>query len=201
MTTTYPTTVQAHPNPGPTTLRNDPGFELDVVVATLGDTLEAVQTKLGTGSSVAAANQVLRGTATGATAFGQVQTGDLAGAACTQLAQANLGASTSSVAPTWATAAAIGPTTFAGGQVRLDVLLLATIPTSRLVYLGYNVDGGTDVQIGLMSFVGGAFMTFTCIGFLGALGGSHTVNVRWMVTGDTLSAQSGSKGLVTEFKR
>jgi hypothetical protein len=47
--------VQTIPNPGPTTYRDDPGYELDVVVSTIGDTLEAVQAKLGTGATIGTA--------------------------------------------------------------------------------------------------------------------------------------------------
>lgn len=83
MATTYPTTKQTLPNPGPLTYRDDPGFELDVVVATLGDTVEALQDKLGLGASIAAANQVLRATGAGASAFGQIVTGDLVANAVT----------------------------------------------------------------------------------------------------------------------
>lgn len=73
----YPGSLDALANPGATTKRNDPGYELHTVISTLNDATEAIETKLGTGASVAAANQVLRGTGAGATAFGQIVAGDL----------------------------------------------------------------------------------------------------------------------------
>jgi hypothetical protein len=50
----FPTSLDALANPSATTRRNDPGFELHVVVGTLNDIAEQLEAKLGPG----AANQV-----------------------------------------------------------------------------------------------------------------------------------------------
>jgi hypothetical protein len=61
----YPAALDAFPNPGATTRRNDPGFELDVVVSNLNDAVEALETKVGIGASTPSAGQVLTATAAG----------------------------------------------------------------------------------------------------------------------------------------
>lgn len=67
MPTNYPTSLDSLANPGLTTRRNDPGFELDLVISTLNDIAEALEAKLGIASSTPADGQVLRADATGAT--------------------------------------------------------------------------------------------------------------------------------------
>lgn len=86
MPSAYPSAKDTFPNPLPNTLENAPGFELDLVVGNLGDALEALETKLGIGAAIAAANQVLRATGVGVTSFGQIQTLDLVANAITQRA-------------------------------------------------------------------------------------------------------------------
>lgn len=81
MTTTYPGAKDNLPRPGPATEMDDAGFEGDLVIDNISDAIEAIETKLGIGSSVAAANQVLRGTGAGATGFGQVVNGDISASA------------------------------------------------------------------------------------------------------------------------
>lgn len=68
----YPTSLDSLTNPGSGTYTDDSGFELDVVIGRLQDIAEALEAKLGIGSSAAAANQVLRGTGTGVTSFGAI---------------------------------------------------------------------------------------------------------------------------------
>lgn len=73
----FPGSLDSLANPSSTTKRNDPGFELHTVVSNLNDIAEALETKLGTGSSTATANTVLRGTGAGATEFGKVVAADI----------------------------------------------------------------------------------------------------------------------------
>jgi hypothetical protein len=74
----YPASLDSAIHPGPGTFRDDPGFELDVLVSELMDRTVALETKLGITASTAAAGTVLRGTSAGASAFGVIQGSDLA---------------------------------------------------------------------------------------------------------------------------
>jgi len=75
----YPGALDSLANPSGSTQQDDPTLLHSAQHGTLNDIVEAIETKLGIGASVAAANQVLRGTGAGASAFGQVANGDLAG--------------------------------------------------------------------------------------------------------------------------
>lgn len=77
----FPASLDALANPTATTNRDDPGFELDLVISRIHDILEAIEAKLGIGaSSPGASAAVLRRSAPGASAWGPVVPGDLAGA-------------------------------------------------------------------------------------------------------------------------
>jgi hypothetical protein len=81
----YPASLDALANPGPTTETDDAGFELDIVIARIQNCIMAVEHKLGTGAGDPPASAaVLRRTATGASAWGQVATADIAAGAVTQ---------------------------------------------------------------------------------------------------------------------
>jgi hypothetical protein len=74
----YPTSLDALANPTATTLRNDPGFQLHAVISTLNDIAEALESKLGIGSSTPGATAaVLRRTGAGASAWGQLTAADI----------------------------------------------------------------------------------------------------------------------------
>lgn len=89
MPITYPASITSMPNPGPTTKRDAPGFELDVLVSDLGDLAEQLQLKLGTGASTpGAAAGVLRRTGVGSSAWGAIQGADLAAGAISQFSSA-----------------------------------------------------------------------------------------------------------------
>lgn len=78
----YPGSLDSLSNPTATTRRDDPGFELDVVISQLNDIAEALQAKLGIGASLpAAGGGVLRQTGSGASAWGKLQSGDIASGA------------------------------------------------------------------------------------------------------------------------
>lgn len=76
----FPVSVTVYTNPTGTSHVDVPvgGRTLDQFIADLCDDAEAVQTKLGIGTSTPASNTVLRGSSGGASAYGQVQPGDLA---------------------------------------------------------------------------------------------------------------------------
>jgi hypothetical protein len=83
MTTVYPGLVDTFGNPLSTTpLAGTAGSLLhNAEHANVNDAVIAVETKLGTGASTAAANQVLRGTGAGVTSFGQIDNNYIATAA------------------------------------------------------------------------------------------------------------------------
>ena len=65
----FPTSLDTLSNPTSTTLRNDPGYELDVVISTLNDIVEALEAKVGVTASTAVTDSVLTGTSAGSTAW------------------------------------------------------------------------------------------------------------------------------------
>lgn len=81
----FPASLDALANPTATTNRDDPGFQLDLVIARIQDILEALEAKVGIGASVPSAAGVLRRTAGSSTAWGQVATGDIVLNAATKL--------------------------------------------------------------------------------------------------------------------
>lgn len=82
LTAAYPGALDALANPTATTNRDDPGFELDEVIARLQDIAEALEAKLGVGASLpAAGGGALRQTGPGTSAYGQLAAGDIGAAA------------------------------------------------------------------------------------------------------------------------
>jgi hypothetical protein len=75
----YPVSADVLANPTALTNRDDAGFELHGVISRMQDILEALEAKVGIGSSTPPATAaVLRRTATGASGWAQAQPGDLA---------------------------------------------------------------------------------------------------------------------------
>jgi len=133
----FPTSLDSLANPTATTRRNDPGFELDVVIATLNDIAEQLEAKLGIGASAPGAGAaVLRRTAAGASAWGQVVGADInAGGAANRALVTNDG-----VNAIWSTingGAMIGPGTmvdgnFSGNTIHGNKIIDGTIDTSKI---------------------------------------------------------------------
>lgn len=72
MATNYPTSLDTstqQPSPSATTEMDDTGFEHDVVHTNHSGAIIALETKVGTGSSTAAADSVLAGTGAGTSAW------------------------------------------------------------------------------------------------------------------------------------
>lgn len=175
------------------------------------DILEALEAKLGIGSSTAAANQVLRGTGAGASAWGQIVSADitdgtigavdLAAGAATNVAFASAVSSTTSVHPTWVDLCSMTPTCI-GGRVRLDVALVLSCTGALNCYIGYKVDGGAVTQMGIQATVVGSYVASMSLADLGLLSaGPHTITVVWAVTANLVAANAGSMAAVTEFRR
>ena len=86
----WPGSLDSFAMVAPTQETDDPGFELDLMVNRINTLLMALETKLGTGSSTPAANQVLRSTAAGAATYGTVATPMLAANAVSTVQEATL---------------------------------------------------------------------------------------------------------------
>jgi hypothetical protein len=84
LSTLFPSSIDNFNNPtGNSTYEDDAGYSHAAQHSNANDAIKAVETKLGTSSSTASANTVLRGTGSGTTAFGQVQNGDIANSSIT----------------------------------------------------------------------------------------------------------------------
>lgn len=68
----YPNSLDTLANPTSSTLRNDPGYELDEVIARAQNILEALEAKLGAGASTPGALQALMVTSAGLTKWGSL---------------------------------------------------------------------------------------------------------------------------------
>lgn len=200
----FPTSLDSLANPGPGTYEDDVGFVHSDQHANANDILEALESKLGIGSSVAAANQVLRGTGAGVTAFGAVQTGDLATNAASQSGQA-VGTSgtvtTNSTTDVNMTDMAVTLTTV-GGELRCWFEGTFTHSTSGSVILGLSLDGGATTNRKVVIANSGALPVGLVARFTGVAAGSHTVRVVWSVVSGTASALNNERYLlVTEAKK
>lgn len=170
--------------------------------------LEALATKLGTGSSTAAADQVLRGTGAGVTSFGQVATAMLAANAVSQVSIAV--GSTSD------------PTTTSTGAFVLIPQMTITMTTTGgplLAWFNGRFKHGTASNlIGTAPYLDSALQAdgerthnFAGVDYQTDLGwcyvwtpsaGSHTVEARWYTSGGTATALSTCRTLIlAELKR
>lgn len=68
----YPTSLDSLPDPTESTYTDDDGFELDLLLKKINAIVELLETKLGTGSSTATANNILLANGSGSTAFGKL---------------------------------------------------------------------------------------------------------------------------------
>lgn len=185
MATSYPTSLQALATPGAGAYQDDPGLELDVVVTTTNDTVLALQTKLGTGASVAAANQVLRGTGTGASAFGQVATGDITAGAVTQRLQTGVFSGTRTAA-TYAdvdsTNGKLTMTTVGGDLFAIWVGYASNSSAAVVQHVALRIDAAAEVaSVSVYSLPGAAGYPIPfCVAYLftGVSTASHSVYAR-----------------------
>jgi len=193
--TVYPGALHPMPNPGATTYCDDPGFELDSLVAQLGDIAEALQVKLGLGVSVPAAGQVLRGTGAGSSAFGAIQTGDVAANAITQVGlSGNFTGTTTSGSPVAIAGSDVALTTVAGSTVLVWASMAAShSAAANSVFLQVNVDGGA-APVETMTTLPTAnqqLNILTIWRFTGLSAAAHTFRALWRTTAATATAQGG----------
>jgi hypothetical protein len=172
------------------------------------DAIEALEAKLGTGASVAAANTVLRGTGAGASAFGLVQTGDLTANAVSQLWAATV----STTFPS--TTQPIG----SGAVLMPDMSVPIVTQGGTLLYLfecmsNNSAAGNVNVfdlfrGAGLLTrrqFTAGVagYDTYCALLYAEALAaGSYTIEARWAVTAGTAVSIGNQRSLtIIELRR
>lgn len=192
--------------PGPTTYRDTPGYELDVLVSQLGELVEQLQLKLGIGASTAAANQVLRGTGAGATAFGALQTADLAAASITQSLVVTTGVADNIGAGGFVNMAGMNTaiTTVGGNLLCIAVGAFTNTVASVNSQVGFKLDTFADVSgpaVHSSPSVGVSVLWANVHLFTGVSAGAHTVYTRWLTGGGTLSGYGGRTLVVVELKR
>lgn len=207
MPTSYPGAIDSLPRPSPGSPRNVAPYAASTVIDNISDAIEAIEAKLGTGASTAAANQVLRGTGSGATAFGTVDTAHIAANAVSQLQQAN--------------GTTADPTTTSTGSFVVIPEMTITMTTTGGVLVAFFTgrflqQSGT--RIGISAHLDGTNAAasershiFAGTDYEALLGfvylwtpsaGSHTVTARWYTSGGTAKAVSTHRTLiVAELKR
>ena len=206
MPTNYPTSLDTLPNPTSTTYLDDAGFELDVMVSNLGDAIQALEAKVGVGSSAqsALASRVLGADGTGSSSWRQIATGDLAANAVTQLGTlASLSGSTTSTSYVDITGGSVTLTTTGGDLLAFCTLSSANDTAAKATFLGLRIDSGSEVLgHAVIAPTGGYQTTLAAVWrFTGVSSASHTVTARWKVdSGSTATVYSGQL-LVMEVKK
>lgn len=119
MTTAYPSALDAYGDPTGGQVQGSTTPTHSAHHKNHNDAVEAIEAKLGTGASTAAANTVLRGTGAGATSFGQVQTADIVANAVT-VKHVSVGA--------FATAYSTGATPLLIADMALTITTDGTVP-------------------------------------------------------------------------
>lgn len=196
LTVGYPGAVHAFNKPGPTTYRDDPGFELDVLVTQLEEVAEQLQIKLGISASTPAANQVLRGTGAGSSAFGQIQTADLVANAVTQagMSSAFFAGTTTSASSGPVTNSDVPLTTQANGVVLAWAYASLSHSTAgKFVWLGVNVDGAAPAAEAVTVLVNAAQQLQLAVfyRFAGLSAGAHIFRATWRTDAPTATMYTG----------
>lgn len=151
--------------------------------------------KLGTGSSTAAANTVLRGTGAGVTAFGQAQTGDLAAHAITDVESTYAAGliTTTSTSYVDMTSMSLSWTSTVVEDLIVDFsAALGNTVVGRAINVAFSLDGAAEsfAMDVTASVASGQIPTPGQAAYEAVAAGAHTVKVRWLTGGDTARAQS-----------
>lgn len=205
MTTTYPASVQALASPGSGTYQDDSGFELDVVVTTVNDTVEAVQTKLGIGSSNQSpvASRIMGADGTGTSSWRQVATADIAANAITQSAvAASPSGNTTATSYADITSGSATLSTVGGDLLAIAVLCAANSAAGNATYLALSLDAAAEVgeEVFTAGVNNGQFVLCVVRKFAAPSAASHTIKMRWKVSAGTTTIYSGHL-LIFELKR
>jgi len=130
------------------------------------DAIEAIETKLGTGSSTASSGTVLRGTGAGTTAFGQVASADIATNAVTTIKITDSNVTTAKIADSNVTTAKIADASVTAAKIAAEAYTTYTPTASggisvlgNAVLFGSYLKCGKNVK-GKISFRAGTTTTF-----------------------------------------
>lgn len=208
MPTNYPGSLDTHPNPTSTTYQDDAGFELDVLISNLGDALDAVEAKVGTGSSnqTAAAGRVLGADGAGTSSWRKVVTADLDLNQVTQYGISDGGTSgptTTSTSYVDLSTNSVTLTTVGGPCIVIASATLTNSSSGAVVFFAVNMDGGSS-QGERTQTVTTANHEYnaTSIAVFTPSSGSHTFKMRWSVNSGTGTAVGTRRTiLVVELKR
>ena len=203
----FPGSLDSLANPTSATYTDDAGFELDVVISTLNDIAEAVEAKVGIGSSTPAANTVLTGTGAGSSSWATVATGMLAASAVTDAAVA-LG-TTSAPTTTSGSNADVPEMTITRTTVGGPILILfasSFTHSSAGASVSFNLKldaAGNVFAINQQAAVANNYQQIALVGlFTGVSAGSHTIKVQWNTSGATATLNTTDRRLVwVELKR
>lgn len=206
MTTAYPAALDALSNPTGTTTQDQVGFLHADQHANANDAIEAIEAKIGTGASTPSVSKVLASNGTGSSLWRQVATPDIAANAATQRGSAV--GSTSN--PTTTSGTYVDMTdmsvtlTTTGGD--LVVWFSGTIQNSTSgqgVKVALSLDGAAEVGAG--TFVTAAASQQAVIAlvhrFAAPSAASHTVKVRWFVSGGTGTAVGIDRELIVQEQK
>jgi hypothetical protein len=207
----YPTSLDSLANPTATTYRDDPGFELDVVISTLNDIAEQVETKVGVGGSNQSpvAGRVLGADGTGTSSWRQVATGDIAANATSQGSDAvgsTSGPTTTSASLVDMPDMTVTLTLVAGSEV--EVTLWAVVSNSTLGAVeSFSIRDDTAGVDGTSYSINAPVAGYGHIAeisarYTGLAAGSRTFKGRWSTNSGTLTASGGLRRLrVREFRK
>lgn len=205
----YPGAKHFFNHPGSGTYRDDPGYEIDILVDQLELLGEVLQDKVGLSESSAQdsplVNTVLTSLTNGKSKWATIVTAMIAANAITNIALVSDSAATSTTSATPVDLTGMVRTfTTVGGNILALLFGSASNSTVGAVHVfGINLDGGADTlgpQVWAPVANYGALHMAVAY-FTGVSAASHTVKGRWQTNAGTLTKQGGHHLLVAEFKK
>lgn len=204
MTTAYPAALDAYGDPAGNVTQGSTTPTHSAHHKNHNDAVEAIEAKLGIGSSTAAANTVLTGTGAGQTAFGQVQTAMLAPAAVSQGAGA--------VATASQTTNSGAPVLIIGSQVTLTIVGTGTVLITATGSVRHSAAGATVViyayvdtanqgqYTNITQPVANGNVPFSLALAVAVSAGSHTFSLYWATSGADATLHAATISVV-ELKK
>lgn len=187
----FPTALDSLANPSAAQYTDDVGFELDLVISTLNDIVEALEAKAGIGASTPVLNTVLRGTGTGTSSWSAVTVRDRVDGTTSGPTQAT---------STYATIAEMTRTLtgLTVGSV-IDATFTGTFYHASAAVIGtyaWSLDGAAEVGARQVNAPGSNYYhEVTLHRQFVATTSSHTIAVRWKAASGTLNAQGVERTL------
>lgn len=200
----YPTSLDSFANPTAGSYEDDVGLEHHVQHANANDAAEALEAKLGIGASTATANTVLRGTGTGVSGWGNVDTAYILNNAISQFGTATPTAAqtTTSTSIVDMTSGSVAITLSTGACVMIfGAGSVSNSTAGAFVAVSVDLDGGSLGEFSVCtSATASAFVPFGFSIALTIAAGAHTVKLRWRVSANTGTLNSGRLNVI-ELKK